>query len=880
LVVWVNAETVDTLITDYRQLLADLSNIDADVDKSIDEIVGEVSSRLFRSNVPWILVFDNIEDHTLLARFVPRGAGTKGHVLVTSRHMEAESGFSSNTLSLGCFSIQEAIELLRRSAGSNNMEGLSNSNAAEVLCEKLGNLPLALSMAAAYMRQCDVECSEYLYQYTTSQKYGQGKLKDYSLTVAASLALILPKIEEQNQATSEVLHLLSFLGPDGITKLLLRTLLSAKNNVDEQIAKEKCQAVAKKRIAKFSYLGLCLVLGGSALVLPTTKMQRSGLFALTTITATLLVLSEGVATGSDTTSLSLIRRPSAFFELSDLSWDILKSFSLLSVKEGKGSMHRLLQQAMRSCQSKEESLYYMTICVEAMSQCWTFQPQEIKTWKESLLVLEHIKSVVAHSSEYAFGEKHVLLIARLSKEAGVLSLMALNAFVEAQASLELSVDLLEKSTLSKKSEFRKAKAVALHELSKVHRYQGRYDDAHRCLMESLGLNNEDDGLTADTLHELGILEVKKHNLDSATLFLQQSLTMRRSLGHDESDQINASSAATLHQLAAIDVARKPPSLDNAKVLLQEALSLSRQIGQRAATIKQLARVTIRQGFLDQAESYLAQALELYLELYGDNKLHINVAAVKFQQGALALQRNRLENAWRCFYDCLRIRRHVYAYACPVRCSSEESNPIHLEVCCVLHELGSVAFAQKRFSKSIEMLHAERVILEKLAEMSTRNERTYQAQLTNLTWLRKCAKEMGDDGNATLFSNEILALKKHTEQKCQEKKNYLCAGSVMLQQKAMQCRLLARKFALEKTNTGTYQKELLISLEELGEELKVASLGPMKQAASHFHEKILLCIGSPGRGSPILAACDSLRDVLRAHGVQVNDAISSKKKQCH
>ena len=68
LVVWLNAETVDTLVTDYRQLLADLANIDADMDKNTDELVGEVKSRLFRSNVPWLLVFDNIENHDLLEK--------------------------------------------------------------------------------------------------------------------------------------------------------------------------------------------------------------------------------------------------------------------------------------------------------------------------------------------------------------------------------------------------------------------------------------------------------------------------------------------------------------------------------------------------------------------------------------------------------------------------------------------------------------------------------------------------------------------------------------------------------------------------------------------------------------------------------------------
>lgn len=136
LVVWLNAETIDTLITDFRQLLADLANVDADImAKSSDEIVEEVRTRLFRSNVPWVIVFDNA-DRIAVDCFVPRGAGTKGHVLVTTRHVRAES---SGTLILGCLRTNEAIELLRRSAGSHNMVGSSNVAAAKDLCEKLGN---------------------------------------------------------------------------------------------------------------------------------------------------------------------------------------------------------------------------------------------------------------------------------------------------------------------------------------------------------------------------------------------------------------------------------------------------------------------------------------------------------------------------------------------------------------------------------------------------------------------------------------------------------------------------------------------------------------------------------------------------------------------
>lgn len=729
-------------------------------------------------------------------------------------------------------------------------------------------------MAAAYMRQCEVECSEYLHRYTASEKNGISLLRrgPGETTVASSLSLILPKIKEENQITSEVLNLLSFMGPDVITKSLLRNLIGAKKNFDEKMAEgEK----AKNQLSLNGSLPAC-ILSGVALLLMSPRMlttigrQRAVFIILLSTASSIFLLSRGADSENATTQMKRItsesRSFSAFeYEQSDISWDILKSFSLLSVKEGKGSVHRLLSAAMRSCQSQEESLYYITICVDAMVSCWTFKADATESWKNSLQFLEHVKSVVAHSQDYDIDALRLFSIARLSKEAGVLSAMALNAFVEAQASIEIALTLLERSNTAKKPEFRKAKAEALYELSKIHRYQGRYDDANKCLVESLGINNAEDCLTADTFHELGILEIKRHNLDAATLNLQKSLDIRRGLDDDNSDQVNAS--ATLHQLAAVHVARKPPSLDKAKALLQEALGLSRQIGQRAATMKQLARCTIRQGFLDQAESYLDQALELYLELYGDNKLHINIAAVRFQQGALALQRSRftnndeaqsLDNAWRCFHECLRIRRHVYAYASPLCHSADDTNPIHLEVSCVLHELGAVGYSQKRFTQSMKMLDAERAILSALAEISPRNERIYQARLTNLTWLRKCTKEMGDDKHAASLSDERLALKNQFGQSFHAKSNSVPCGSVLLQKKAMECRWLARRFALEKSDSEIHRNGLLKCLAELKDEIRTASPGPMAEAASQFLERLLLWVDQSGGGSEILAACDTLR----------------------
>jgi len=323
------------------------------------------------------------------------------------------------------------------------------------------------------------------------------------------------------------------------------------------------------------------------------------------------------------------------------------------------------------------------------------------------------------------------------------------------------------------------------------------------------------------------------------------------------------------------VAKKPAELNKAKSLLKEALGLSRHIGQRAATLKQLARVTIRQGLLDQAETFLEQALELYLELYGDNKLHMNVAAVKFQQGALAFQREQFQQSWLYFSECLCIRRHVYAYARPI--GSIDDYPTHLEVTCVLHELGRVAFAQRHFETATEILKSECTILERLVETISKSDRLFQARLTNVTWLQKCAKQIGNEDEVAKLTSDRTRMKKERRKILQKAQRMdFQSDSLALQNKVLNCRVLARRFALQKMEgTNAEKQEILDSLADLFEESNKATPG-LREAVAQFRKSVIHWIDKPckERRLPILQACDDLRNVLRAFGVQVIDSTSS------
>lgn len=897
LVIWLQAPSAESVAAGYRQLMADTNGggaLDFFLEKDTDEIVAEVKARLFRSTVPWLLVFDNLEDYSLLEKFVPNG-GPAGHVLITTRLIHTDSvdivGTDDQRLILGCFNPQESVKLICRAAGEHNVRSSAQVHAAKLLAEHLGHLPLALGMAAAYMHKCDVDCAEYLTRYYDSQSPGGAQHLGHE-AVSSSLSLSLKAIKMENPAAWEALQLLGWMGPDQITKNLFRALFVAKNTRDKIDAKRNSQSSISvvpsvqtlgRKVAPYAAVLSGGLLASSLLTFTMRTPRRSSKVvaallsgAAVAFTTKFVLLLENSPTSNTKTrkhSSGLQRIPTFsndVFEQTDMSWTTLKSFSLLVVKKGSGSIHRLLAQAVRVNQTDAELRYYLNICVQAVLQAWAFKAEQTNTWQESTSVLEHAKNVVAHSVDHRIW---TLDTAVLSKEAGLFSAMALSRFEEAQVSLEQSLRILnalERSTAIS-LETTAARAATLHELGKVMRYEGNFTQAEEALTKALQIRkqlarndlNERRGVAA-TLHELGVLEVRKRSLDSAASFLQQALDLRRVLERElPIEEIEADCASTLYQFATVQVARKPPCLDLAESLLTEALSLKMQIGQRAATLKQLARVAIRRGKLDIAERRLAQALELYVELYGENTFHINVAAVKSQQGSLAFQREHYEQAWDHFTECLRARRHIYAY----------SQGNHLDVSTVLHELGCVAFAQKRFDVACELLTSEKIVLNQLHDTSSQREQIVQALLTNLSWLRKCAKERGDEDEAKKLSSEHSAFKRKTRHHGVAIVAKASQGTTLsLQRKALRCRLVARQFALAKPeNRALYRCELDGVLTILSNEVVHSPSGFMRQTALEFTATVSDALFRMDAQS-ILKACDNLRDVLRDLDVQVHDAV--------
>ena len=104
----------------------------------------------------WLLVFDNAEDPAALRPWLPGGAG---HVLITSRR--PGWGGLADRLDVDVLDRAEAVALLTA-----RVPGLDPA-LADALAAELGDLPLALEQAAAYLETTGLPPAAYLHRFRT-----------------------------------------------------------------------------------------------------------------------------------------------------------------------------------------------------------------------------------------------------------------------------------------------------------------------------------------------------------------------------------------------------------------------------------------------------------------------------------------------------------------------------------------------------------------------------------------------------------------------------------------------------------------------------------------------------------------------------------------
>ena len=154
----------------------------------------------------WLVVADNAGGVWDLAGLLGV-AGDHGHVLITSR----DPGWSqaTRTVAVDVLPRTQAITLLRARAPR------LTTDEAEQVAEVLGDLPLALEQAGAWLASSGMSVSDYLDAVSTRTReiLAEGRPHTYPVPVAATWTLALDTLDE---TAVGLLRLWAFLGPEPI----------------------------------------------------------------------------------------------------------------------------------------------------------------------------------------------------------------------------------------------------------------------------------------------------------------------------------------------------------------------------------------------------------------------------------------------------------------------------------------------------------------------------------------------------------------------------------------------------------------------------------------------------------------------------------------
>ncbi|MGC0314453.1 FxSxx-COOH system tetratricopeptide repeat protein [Kitasatospora acidiphila] len=215
LIWWIAAQQVEYLAP---QLAALAPWLGLETGDDSADTAGRVLAALHRGEPyrRWLLVLDNAGPPEQLTRWLLDGP-VGGHVLITSR----DPGWNRRAavLELGVFRRSESLRLLRR-----HNPGLSEQSAGQV-AGQLGDLPLAIAQAAAWLQESGMPVAGYLdlLSVTLTEILDRTRLPEaeYPRSVAATWLLSLEELRRGNARAADLLEVCAHFGPEPIPTALL-----------------------------------------------------------------------------------------------------------------------------------------------------------------------------------------------------------------------------------------------------------------------------------------------------------------------------------------------------------------------------------------------------------------------------------------------------------------------------------------------------------------------------------------------------------------------------------------------------------------------------------------------------------------------------------
>jgi tetratricopeptide (TPR) repeat protein len=235
---WVRSEEPTTMAADYASLAVDL-NLPEKESTDQTEIARTVK-RWLEHNPGWLLIFDNAQDPREIRNYLPLGGA--GHVIITSRN--PLWGGVAKLMPARVFDRAESIEFLCKRTGQ------EDKNAADALADALGDLPLALEQAGAYIETTGIALTAYQELFQSRRKelwVDEPTPPDYPDSVATTWSLSMEQVSQESPEAADLLNLCAFLAPDDIP---LELLSGGVKHLPEPLAATAADKLAMNRAIK------------------------------------------------------------------------------------------------------------------------------------------------------------------------------------------------------------------------------------------------------------------------------------------------------------------------------------------------------------------------------------------------------------------------------------------------------------------------------------------------------------------------------------------------------------------------------------------------------------------------------------------------------
>jgi len=249
LVAWINAASRKKLVATLYEL-ATLTGIDAPHDKTPDFTARHFLDKLRSADAAdRLFIFDNVENLDDLKDLTPEGKGVRV-IITTTRHLDWDS-LGWHPITVGVFERDQSITLLCERTGD------TNRDAANQIASTLGDLPVAITQAAATARNERFTLTEYLRSLnslpladTIDKQEGEHYPKAIStalwLACKATIDSIKKKNSTQGQLSIHQISTLSLLAAPGVPTAWLEDYNDTEN------AKKSLSALLNSSVCQIS----------------------------------------------------------------------------------------------------------------------------------------------------------------------------------------------------------------------------------------------------------------------------------------------------------------------------------------------------------------------------------------------------------------------------------------------------------------------------------------------------------------------------------------------------------------------------------------------------------------------------------------------------